>query len=85
MRKLLESLKSHRIEADVILNDYENADLDAETIRDSAATLMPLAAACACCSGLDELISVAMVAQRTRSPVLIVEINGTANHKFPYK
>lgn len=79
MRKLLESLKSHRIEADVILNDYENADLDAETIRDSAATLTPLAAACACCNGLDELISVAMAAQQTRSPVLIVEINGTAD------
>lgn|GEM_PF-2837078 len=79
IRKLLESLKSHSVKADVILNDYKNADLDAETIRDSAASLTPLAAVCAYCIGLDELTSIAMAAQRTRSPVLIVEIIGTAD------
>ncbi len=79
LRSLLERLPSHHLTADVILNDYENAELDAQTIQDKAATIAPLSASCACCGGLDDLVQFAIAAQATRSDTLLVELNGTAD------
>ena len=79
LRDLLGHLATHRLSADVILNDYENADLDAETLHEKAATIAPLSSSCACCSGLDDLVDLALTAQSTRSDVLLVELNGTAD------
>jgi len=79
LRSLLGHLPGHRLSADVILNDYENADLDAETLQEKVASIAPLSASCACCSGLDDLVKLAITAQATRSDVLLVELNGTAD------
>jgi len=79
LRKLLEHLPSQYLTADVILNDYENAELDAETIQGKADTIAPLSASCACCGGFDDLIQLCLAAQKTRSDVLLMELNGTAD------
>ncbi|MBK1883762.1 hypothetical protein JIN85_15190 [Luteolibacter pohnpeiensis] len=79
LRDLLQQLVPHQLTADVILNDYENANLDAETLQEKAATIAPLASSCACCSGLKDLVDLAVAAQTTRSDVLLVELNGTAD------
>lgn len=79
LRELLGHLPSQHLTADVILNDYENAELDAETIQGKAATIAPLSASCACCGGFDDLIKLSVAAQQTRSDVLLVELNGTAD------
>lgn len=79
LRELLGLLPSHQVSADVILNDYENADLDAETLQEKVASIAPLSASCACCSGLDDLVNLAITARETRSDVLLIELNGTAD------
>ena len=79
LRELLVQVKSQNLTADVILNDYENAALDAETLHDKAETIAALAASCACCDGLSDLVQLAVTAQATRSSVLVVELNGTAD------
>jgi CobW/HypB/UreG, nucleotide-binding domain len=79
LRELLEHLPSHHLTADVILNDYENAELDAETIHGKAGSIAALSASCACCGGFDDLIKLSLAAQEARSDVLLVELNGTAD------
>jgi Ni2+-binding GTPase involved in maturation of urease and hydrogenase len=44
LRSLLISLHARHIAADVILNDYENAEVDASTLREDAASVEALAA-----------------------------------------
>lgn len=79
LRKLLAALAEHGVTSDVILNDYENAELDAETLRESAATISPLSASCACCGGLEEMVNLALAAQDSRADCLLIELNGTAD------
>ena len=79
LRKLLGLLPSYQVTSDVILNDYENADLDAETLQEKVASIAPLSASCACCGGLDDLVNLAITARGTRSDVLLIELNGTAD------
>ncbi len=80
LRNLLITLKAdHNIDSDVILNDYENAELDAQTLQDKAAAISPLSASCACCGGLDDLVRLALAAQKNRSDLLLIELNGTAD------
>ena len=79
LRALLEAVRSRHLAADVILNDYENADLDAETLRGRAATVEALAASCACCDGLEPLVDLALAASRSRHDAVLIELNGTAD------
>ena len=79
LRDLLVHIKAQDLTADVILNDYENAALDAETLQGNAVSIAALAASCACCDGLTDLVNLALTAKATRSSVLIVELNGTAD------
>jgi len=79
LRDLLQQIKSQNLTADVILNDYENAALDAETLHGKAESIAALAASCACCDGLTDLVNLALTAKATRSSVLVVELNGTAD------
>lgn len=79
LRNLLSALADHGVTSDVILNDYENAELDAETLREKAAAITPLSATCACCGGLDDMVNLALAAQDSRSDCLLVELNGTAD------
>ena len=79
LRDLLIQIKSQDLTADVILNDYKNASLDAETLHGKAESIATLAASCACCDGLSDLVQLAVTAQASRSSVLVVELNGTAD------
>jgi len=79
LRNLLGALHDHDITSDVILNDYENAEFDAETLRDKASAISPLSASCACCGGLEEMINLALAAQDSRADCLLIELNGTAD------
>lgn len=79
LRALLEEF--HRLDstADVILNDYENAEIDASTLPESRASIFPLAASCACCESLDDLVQLCLAAQRSEGDSLLIELNGTAD------
>lgn len=65
----------------VILNDYENANLDAQQFLDQLEPkcLMPLNGSCICCSGIGELRSyVNMIPERTNG-ITLIEANGTSD------
>lgn len=79
LRHTLDALAARQLLADVILNDCENPQIDAESLRQRAASVLPLAGSCVCCEGLDELHELALAASRTRHDLLFVELNGTAD------
>lgn len=79
LRSLLVALHRQQIAADVILNDYENAEIDASTLRGDAASVEALAASCACCDGLSPLVDLAVAAGRSVNDLLLIELNGTAD------
>jgi len=79
LRHTLDALAHKEILADVILNDRENARLDCETLRDHAASVIPLAGSCVCCESLDELTSLLLKAAGSGHDALFLELNGTSD------
>ncbi len=80
IRGLLADLSRAGMSADVILNDIANAELDAASIDPGqAASISPLAASCACCESLDELVALCGTAARGVGDLLLIELNGTAD------
>jgi G3E family GTPase len=79
LRNTLQVLKDHKVEADVILNDYANAEIDSETLREHAKSVEALAASCACCEGMDFLFDLIGKASESKHDALIIELNGTAD------
>lgn len=80
LRNLLLELKDRGRMADVILNDFANADLDAATLPESTAcNIAPIAASCACCDSLDDLMALCASAGKSEGDLLLIELNGTAD------
>ena len=79
LRSLLEELRVLGRTADVILNDFENAEIDASTLPKRVASIAPIAASCACCGSLDDLVKLCLAAQNSEGQVMLIELNGTAD------
>lgn len=79
LREMILEFKARDIRADVILNDFANAEIDAATIDQTVATVAPIAASCACCESLDELVALCGAAATGEGDVLLIELNGTAD------
>lgn len=79
LRGLLDELKALNRTADVILNDFENAEIDASTLQGEATSIFPIAASCACCGSLEDLVKLCLAAQSSESDVMLIELNGTAD------
>ncbi len=79
LRALLNKFNQLDQTADVILNDFENAEIDAATLPKSKASIFPLAASCACCDSLDDLVKLCLAAQKSEGDALLIELNGTAD------
>lgn len=79
LRDLLKRLGSLDLTADVILNDYENAEIDAATLEGAMASLVPISASCACCDSLDDLVRLCRATGDSRGDIVLVELNGTAD------
>ncbi len=81
LKALLESYLNASWDPYVILNDYENALLDAQQLdaRLGASQLRPLNGSCICCSGIAELREfVNRIPARARG-ITLIEANGTTN------
>ena len=65
----------------VILNDYENASLDARqlTRRLDAKNVMALSGSCICCSGIEELRNYVNSIPRRDKGITLIEANGTSD------
>ncbi|MEM7600831.1 MAG: GTP-binding protein [Verrucomicrobiota bacterium] len=79
LRELILEMSSRGYRADVILNDFANAEIDAATLDASVASIAPIAASCACCESLDELVTLCRTAAAGEGDFLLIELNGTAD------
>ena len=80
LKSLLHELGPRNIKADVILNDFANADIDVATLNPSLfSSVAPLAAGCARCESLEELVQLCKTASKGKGDLLLVELNGTAD------
>lgn len=82
---LLKALTAQFLDAQfepfIILNDYENADLDAQQLAEkiNPNLVKPLSGSCICCSGIGELRdSVNRIPNRERG-ITLIEANGTTD------
>lgn len=81
LRKLLEQLLKDKWDAKVILNDYENAALDAQRFQDiiESSQIEGMSGSCICCSGLAELRTSLNDTKPRERGITLIEANGTTD------
>lgn len=79
LRNLIAELKRRELVPHVILNDYENADVDATFIRQLTRDVKAISGSCVCCDSRDALIESLEWQPAGPRDVVIVETNGTTD------
>jgi G3E family GTPase len=79
LRRLLPQLSQLEIEAHVIINDYQNASVDAELLHDLTEMIVPISGSCVCCGSRDKLLSALEDFDHRPGRVVIIETNGTTD------
>ncbi len=65
--------------AHVILNDFQNAHVDAVRLRDLARALLPLNGSCVCCGARDDLMNLLAELPLDDHSIVLIEANGTTD------
>ena len=81
LRHLINNYASKGYSPFVVLNDYENANLDAQQFLDrlDSKQVRALSGSCICCSGINELREfINRIPQRTKG-ITLIEANGTSD------
>ena len=73
------SLAVEGLTPELIINDYQNARIDAEQFSDLAAEVKALSGDCVCCGSRDELLEALRDFRHESGKVMIVETNGTTD------
>ena len=76
LRRLLPQLSKLGIEAHIIINDYQNASVDAELLHDLTEMIVPISGSCVCCGSRDKLLSALEDFDHRPGRVVIIETNG---------
>ncbi|MGV3709763.1 MAG: GTP-binding protein [Gemmatimonas sp.] len=63
----------------VVLNDFENADIDAERLSKLNALITPLNGECVCCTTLPELMTTLTSVPHDPGSVMLIEANGATD------
>lgn len=79
LRALLPALKEIGIDPHVIINDYQNARIDAELLANLAGEITPISGSCVCCGSRDELLAALEQFDHQPGRVMIIESNGTTD------
>jgi len=79
LRTLLPRLVESGLRPHVILNDYENAHVDAATLEEYSDLVRPISGTCICCGSQEELMQEFLQAELTLESVMLLEANGTAD------
>jgi G3E family GTPase len=82
LKRLLPLLQERGVEPHVVINDYQNAQVDAEQLRGLAAEIAPITGDCICCGSRDELLAGLGKFEHIPGRVLLVETNGTADSEM---
>jgi G3E family GTPase len=73
---LIPELHARNVRVRVILNDFENADIDASRLAALDALVTPLNGECVCCTSLKELIDLLVAVPPDPGSVMLIEANG---------
>jgi len=79
LRQLIPLLAARNLAPCVILNDYRNAHLEAETLRNLTDQIVPIGGTCVCCDSRYPLMEALSSATLTDRSVMLLEANGTAD------
>lgn len=79
LRRLLPELQARGCVPTVILNDYQNARVDAEYFREISAAVTPISGSCVCCGSRQELLEALESYQPVSGGVVLLETNGTTD------
>lgn len=79
LKNLLPRLAALGVEPGVIINDYQNAGVDAEQLRELTGAVEAISGDCVCCGSKDELLETLRKFEHRPGRVAIVETNGTTD------
>ena len=79
LRALMEALKERNVGFSVVVNDFENAEVDATRLRSLNVEVKAINGSCVCCSSLNEFMHALGTIDVPRSGVLLVEANGASD------
>jgi G3E family GTPase len=79
LKALLPLLKEQCVVPRVIINDYQNAEVDAEQLAALVDRVEAISGSCVCCSSRDDLVRALEGFEHGESRVVIVETNGTTD------
>lgn len=79
LRTMLPALIERGVRPHIILNDYQNARVDAASFEEYSALVEPIAGTCICCGSRDALFDALRSAPLTAESVMLIEANGTAD------
>ncbi|XCF05716.1 GTP-binding protein [Tamlana crocina] len=81
LKYLIEHFNNKAWNPYVILNDYENANMDVQHFREqlNTNTIKPLSGSCICCSGIVELRETVNRIPKRENGITLIEANGTSD------
>ena len=81
LKQLSKTYKDEGWNPFIILNDYENAALDAEQLQDKVdlKSIKALSGSCICCSGIHELRNYVNTIPQRKNGITLIEANGTSD------
>ncbi len=79
LREWVPALIERGVRPHIILNDYQNARVDAASFEEYAALVEPIAGTCICCGSREALFDALRAAPLTPESVMLIEANGTAD------
>lgn len=79
LRALMEALKERKVGFSVVVNDFENAEVDAARLRTLDAEVLAINGSCVCCSSLNEFMQALGDIDVPPGSVLLVEANGASD------
>lgn len=79
LRRLLPELRACGLDSHVIINDYQNARVDAEMLHELAGSIVPISGSCVCCGSREELLGALEKFEHAPDRVVVIETNGTTD------
>lgn len=79
LKNMVPRLSKQGLRPTVIINDYQNAKVDAEQLRVLGTEALPISGDCVCCGSREELIETLTSFQHTSDSIVLVETNGTTD------
>lgn len=79
LRALMVALQESNIGVSVVVNDFENAEIDATRLRSLGAEVQAINGSCVCCASLHDFMLALGSISVPRGGVLLVEANGASD------